>query len=885
MENSSFKKMVEESISFINIHKKIIQENQLSSMLDIEINKQKKQFDQKIKDIIFEARSLSNMIILYPSTSINDASQFLRSTVFQRENKTVYENSSSLPYSSKITWDINNFLKMFPNYLDIFYECVIIYFNNNNSNTNPEYNPFEKPLKFFAGSTFPSLFGFSWCVEFGANYAEAILHLLKLEMKKTDSLLSSQFRKSFIWDVVRHFLHIAGIQNFFHKVLSGNYWNLINENKINVLEQNSPQVLDILTRYLLTFQDDLLKSIDFMPSLLRYFFKRITEIDASRGNLLLELLFFDHTLQPAFLKPKLYLLIPASAPNPSNKLLTLLTKMVKWSLNHEKIPSDFGYLNNSSFSKINLRSITKEIPNIKNDFYVDGIYAQELIQNECIKFGLMQISVNDILFICKIVNESIDKVQEFSKQECEKLKNMCSLNFNYADNQAQTSSSVPELLDFWFQLYKLPDLPEGFPAHYSYEPTLALPIIVTPEQQAYEMNINKKDEFIKMILHLQKYLITLRPSESAPQNLTEFLEFQKERALRSSMTELLTKTKAIQNKIDRSGKSVDEILLTLQYVVCNGLKKSSKILNNSFKNQQFLTLLSDFLSESQNTKHQLDLIYLQYVIKIFNQRNKDIKENMEKTKSYLLNSQNDWFEYFFTYAKKLLSFAEFLNIHSQYFLILTKQLHSGLCLQLLSSKHHSSPNIIDSATDEIINNNYNNLLLEFQKRKKSNLILDIILDSNCLNEPILIFKDGVLYGTPLERLENIEKCILILKNIVNELNDENVQSLHKSVSVQIPYLGTNQKSIKTRSFSLIDNPLLENLYHDPKSMKSSISLKSLFMYVILKAMTPHLSTLSKYISYFLITENEQIKILTTKEKRHALLFINTVQKIIDSIQK
>lgn len=74
-------------------------------------------------------------------------------------------------------------------------------------------------------------------------------------MKKKD-LLSSDFRNSYIKEIIRQFINMAGFHSYLHNALSSNYWKLINDERMNSsIEQNTQRWFEVLSEYVKDFGD------------------------------------------------------------------------------------------------------------------------------------------------------------------------------------------------------------------------------------------------------------------------------------------------------------------------------------------------------------------------------------------------------------------------------------------------------------------------------------------------------------------------------------------------------------------------------------------------------------------------------------------------------
>ncbi|KAK8894477.1 hypothetical protein M9Y10_022911 [Tritrichomonas musculus] len=820
-----------EKFDVFTLHKKIIQANQLSTMLSDDITRQRSLIDSTIQQYIYNLRTFCFLDTWYLRLSMADVSQFLQSAIKKRSISEIYKNPSSLPYNTKETLKINNILKSFPNYHKIFLECVSIYFNSNHS--DPEYDPCDKALTFFASSTLPSLFGYCWCVEQGSQYIDVIIFLLQVEMQKKD-LLSSDFRNSYVKEIIRQFMNMSGYNIYLHTALSSNYWKLINDENLNKSALlNTPGWFEILANYVKEFEDELYNSIQILPLIVRYFFKKISSIDQS--GLLIEYIFFDYLLQPAILNPKLYNLIPETAPSPSTLYLTSITRLIKWSLHPDLIQPEFNFVKTDipSFQKINMRRIITTISKCEGSVY--GIYSSVLSGITDGKCHLLLISVNDILFITKIINETIDKITNHPPETITKLKKMCEIDITLKKG---------EIIELWFHTFKTPPIPDDLIKPPDHLQKMYLPLIQTKKQKEIEeSNIDIKEksktqtpeeiEFSKTIKHLINYFKGLSPSPNKPRTLPGFLNYMAIHSSQIGSTEWQTKTHAIRLKLKYSNKTVDEILQALVETIDNDLYKSSNLLKQCFHYQQSANELIQVKDQRTVLSDSLSPILHQSIIKLYINRHSEIINEVNENRAIFLKLQSKWFEFLDIKIKDLLSFSLLLGLNKSNCYHLIKQFHSTLC-QNLPLYDFKLANQEYLKNDKMINDDYDQLLKSFVKNTKSSNMKILFKIPNYFDHVVKKISIGSKYGAPLERLEQIDESIQMIKKLyLLEIGEE----------------------------------------------CSKDDLNTLLIYVILLARIPDLDSLSKYIEHFLISKEETVVILNDDEQNVVQFFLNGASQV------
>ncbi|KAH0787365.1 hypothetical protein GPJ56_008717 [Histomonas meleagridis] len=806
--------------SFHYIHQQIIQEKQLQSMLSDDVSRQRQMLDTTIRKLLSDLRSFCFLDTWYPRLSMSDVSQFLHSSIYKREDHKVYESPSNLPFSSSITLKINSFLKAFNSHLPLFLRCVNYYFSRPSSKL--PYNPCDKPLSFFASSTLPSLFGYCWCVEEAVAYVHTLCDLLKLQIIYCGSVTSYEFRNSFIREIIRMFMHMTGVQKYLQLALSTDYWTLINDEELAKAPVDSPEQIQILVGYVKKFTEDLLSSLSHMPTIIRYFFKVISTFNDA--DTLIEFMFFDYLLQPALLNPKLYALIPETAATPTLSLTTF-TRLFRWSINPSTILQKFSDVLNKceGFKTLGVKRIIDRLSHFSGE--VTGIYSKKLQEVTNVRSNLLLTSANDVLFISKIISDSIDHI-EYKQSDKDKLLSLCSF-------QSQLNLETDELIDFWYHSFKLPEIPSDVIVKSKTEVVeLVLPIMevkVKPLQ---------KDEYYKIISHLINYLQDIRPDPNAPNNLLDFLKYQKERALQNSSTEMLTKTQAIENKIIRCKKPEKEILNSVSNMVTAGIQKCSEELALNFELQECYEQLSKISKGAASMNAQLVPIIHQALLHLFFHRNKDVKQEIERNKKTFLSQPKQWNDFLIPMNQKIIAFAQSLGLDQQHHMKLTRQFHSEL-LKMLTFANFLNVNKDLVKEDKKVTAAYDKIMKAFMKEKYSSVLTQLFNTPSCFDSVVHILDKGTQAGAPLERLEQIGMSMDVLHDI---------------------YLFEAGEGCPGDDFL------------------------PLFVYALLRTKLPNLASLCKYLENYLMSAEESVRLLEAKEKFEVTTFLSAADYIMQQVK-
>ena len=809
-----------------NIHHQIIQEKQLSSFLKGEIQHQKENLDKSIKDTISAHRNFGLLDIWYPKLTETAIVNFLKSSIFTREKRQVFDSPSTLPYSTQITSKINGFLKNFNSHINAIVECANIYFERD-SKALP-YIPCNSEIQFFSSSTFPALFGYGWCVEQSAAYADAIIELLKLQLKKTGSVGSVDFRNSFIRDIIRQFMHTSGIQKFLRLSLSSIYTQFLYDDNISVLTPNSVEYYTALSSYAAQFTNKMIEYLPFMPSQLRYFFSRCYDTakeiygeDSTQPHQLIEIFFFDLLLQPALVNPKLFALIPETSVVPRTTHNTLLTRMFKWSTSPNTIPENIkntGFAENDEFKSIKINDLLNML--CSYDGEIDGIFSAKLQRVSDMYFHLLLMSVNDISFLFHIINTSIDKTQLEPKVK-EALK-------NFASAEQLINLKSDELIDFWFTSFKLPTQ-KFTPPDLKQNPVLYLPILPTQEIEL------PKDKIASVIDHLIVYLEDLPALPGTPETLHEYLQYQKKKAIENASVDLVTKTQAVLAKINSTGASDEEILNRVSLTVNKRVQSHGKEFASIFEQQEAFSKLDYIKKKIISMNNELTPIVHQSLLRLFLVKNKAVQQAITFDKKKLVLQVNDWLNFFKPVSDNFLKFSEQNGLDSTHNMPILRQLHSTLVSMIPYYDFYDGNPQLEQEDQKVLES-YDKQLENFLKEEYSPTLVQLFANPSCFDQPIEVLRHGTSFGAPLERLQQIMSAMEITQNIYSFEAGEGCPG---------------------------DDFL------------------PLFMFVLMKTKLPNLSSLLNYLSHFLFSTEGQIKLLDSMENYCATTFRSSSEHIIE----
>ncbi|OHT02725.1 hypothetical protein TRFO_30090 [Tritrichomonas foetus] len=589
--------------------------------------------------------------------------------------------------------------------------------------------------------------------------------------------------------------------------------------------EDSKECFEILLSYVKLFIEDLLRSIFHMPTLIRYFYKRVADIDDS--GLLVEFLFFDYLVQPALMNPKLFALIPETASQGSGSYMTTLTRLFRWSLNPSSIPEKYKFIEELEvFQNLNVRQIINTLSNF--DGKIKGVYATEFHTITEIRYHPLLLSVNDIAFLLRIINDTIDEI-DIDPNEKKKIVQLCSF-------QSNLNLENDELIDFWFQSFKDPEVPKNSLIISNDESILLkLPIIRTPAVPTFD----PKDLYVKTIYHLQGYLQMAHSNSKSPQTLIKYLEEQERRANQTNSIEWLTRTQAIKAKLERCERTENQILKSLFDIINYGLKESSSRLAVSFRHEEFTDEITNKLRDISNMIAQLSPNIHQSLLRLYLHRNKEIKIDVERNKLKLLAKPQEWIDFLTPMTQQIVAFGQSLKLDKSDCFRLTRQFHSEICSSLTFNMYRTANPQFESE-DQSINRKIKRILKKFLKENYSKTLDQLFKTPSCFESAINTLKQGAAVGAPLEKLEQITSSMNIIQNIY----------------------------------------LFESGERCPGD-----DLLPLFIYILLRSKLPYLVSLTNYIRHFLMSIEETVNVMDSKEKYVITTFLTATEHIIDEANK
>lgn len=818
------------TLSLYQIHEKLVEEHRLLAILDSDIERKRSTINEKHRKILLEYRSLCFMNTWYPILSLTNVSDFLKSSIYKRGEHRVVD-IDDIPSKLGDVRKMKKFLRNFEKYSSLLWKCADIYFSG--SDKNPKYNPCSKTISLFAASTFPALYGYCWSKEEGIEYVSKLCIMLELQVtkatKKNDDIneggvYSYDFRtRSYIREIVRQFFHMQGVQKYLSHAIGSRITDMLHDERLfkdeEIFRLNSEQLV-ILLEYAQKFGKGLVESMCHFPSLVKHFFKKAHEI---AGDKLIKILFFDFMLKPALVNPKLFALIPETAHVPNSCVFTDLSRLFWFAANpqllenkHEEHEPLKGLMQDERFHQLkgSFDQLFEKL--INHDGEVSLISRTELGNTIDYHYKLMCISVNDLALIADIVNAAAPNI-EGDEDAVRKLKEAVNFNINLHNDKVH---------DFWFKRSSKDKNPSA-----NDDLEVALPVL-GPD------NVTSTPEFSAEIKYIAQLLQDTRPDRRAPENFIDFLNFQKERArsIHSLKTEIRCQA-AIAKMVNLDQ---DTILPSLNVMANNYLAMDKRKLALAFRHQEFVDSLSTIVRNASTMSSQLTPIIHQAILNLFLTKKSHIKTEIAKNQASLLDNVHEWQEKFPQLVSELTAFATSLGLSDpKHHNRLSRQFHSELCTKLpfeQFKKQHTSYGDKDKA----LTSQYKEILEKFLQDKYSKALEQLFQNPGCFGSAINTLRNGTARGAPLERLERISECMVIIQDI---------------------YLFEAGEGCPGDDFL----PLV--------------------VYTLLRTELSGLTSLSMYMQHLLISLNDSVKLLDSKEKYVTTTFLTAIDAISSMMSK
>lgn len=808
------------TLSFRALHEKLIQEECIHKMIASDISQKQEELDKRIRTWISDLRYFCVLDIWYPSLSMSNVSEFLKLSKFMRETHKVYDSLSAVPVAS--SKQIEQFLSNSQRYVRVLCKCADYYFETVSDDMRCRCVPGEKVVSFFAASTFPALFGYSWCKEQGLMYIEGICMMLVLQTSKSH-VMSVEFRtKSYLRDIIRHFFHMEGIQKYLRKALGTKMTDMMHDSKFLRHDRAttvSKKYMDTLFQYALKFKQGLIESLGHFPPLLKFFFRRAFEIGEMA---LVKLLFFDFVLSPALANPQLFgITSETTYVVQTKRIVSDLNHLFRWAMSPESAAEgderviEFKELIESpEFQDLSLQKVLDKLVEPKDQ--VSGTSLLQLNSVTNAGYHWLLLSLNDLQFISEIVRHSIDHIQGEEPRVKQELERLTDFGLNLQSD---------EIIDFWFKSTTLP-------------PETLRGMRGTIHPEVFELNLQILETKFEdadsdpAFDPLVRYLQTMKPNRAAPDTLSSFLQFQRDQATQSKNPALAAKTQYLQQKL--KDITDDEAHKALDQAIEKGLCQAKHDLAVVFRHQECIEHVTAEAGSVSTINDQLAPIIHQAILSLFLNRHKEIPKDVGTRKSELLTSPSVWRDLFVSLNNDLRSFVSEMGmsdpIHHKR---LTRQFHTKLCAELPIREYRKLHHDLLS-TDKALVAGYDAALEKFMKDKFSKVLAQIFQAPECFASAIEGFQGRTRYGSPLEFLQRIGECMVAVQDIY--------------------------------------------LFEAGEACPAD-DLLPLFVYTLLRAKLQNLFSLSRYLDAMLIQANDGVKMLDPKERYVATTFMTSVDAI------
>jgi hypothetical protein len=741
--------MVESDV-FQSVHRQVIQEARFKSLLASQIESERANIDVTVRKLLSSLRSFCLFDIWYSRLNAKNgknAAPFLESSIYKREGRRVYGSPADLPYDPPVRERIAKFCRMVPRHMPIVLRCINEYLGSvlQSNPRPPPFVPGDSCFYFFVFSTFPSLFGYGWCIELGSEQVHAICDLIVQQLKATRGPTTVEFTKSYARELVRQFCHMAGIQRFFQLSLANEFYMLLVDeqqfDKVVLFSGADASVLKIVIKYAKRFVDRMVDSLPKMPALVRYLFARAFAAaealygeDSKDALALLEDLFLEGLIRSALLDPKLYGLIPETATATSICGAHLL-RIIRWRLHlkdgrariDERFIAEFA--NDPTFEAIRVGELLHALGHF-DARGVEGLSIEHVQKVAQLDHFYHLTSVNDVLFLAQAIAKTIDGVGDAPE-----LKAACDLSVNLEGD---------ELIEFWD---RGTTLPEGClrapPSRADQVPTLTLRIFDATSAAAQTPD----DGCIRPLI---SYLQAVPPAPA--QTLVEFIRLQQQRAQRAGDTDLLRRTVLVGRRLAQSGLAEADMLSAVRDVVRRRVAEQAHMLATAFHVQANHDNLRKIERDAAALSRDLEPIIHLSVVRSFLASKEGAAFEREAA------AVDAWGPFFVRSSQEFARFIEKYHFDPTAMRKLLRQLHARFTERLPVKLERT-------AKDVAMEQKYEELMVQFMNDAFSKPLQRIFETPACFDGALEMLRTGTSIGTPLERLTKICECVDVLQDI------------------------------------------------------------------------------------------------------------------------
>jgi hypothetical protein len=338
-------------------------------------------------------------------------------------------------------------------------------------------------------------------------------------------------------------------------------------------------------------------------------------------------------------------------------------------------------------------------------------------------------------------------------------------------------------------MFKMPILPNGFKFsdETSEKPQIVLPLLGSIENSPAKTPVNV------LTTHFLNYLQGLKIDPKAPANLEGFLKYQRDKATQEHSTEWLTRTQSIQEQISQSGVSDEEILGDVSQALKKALSSSKGSLVSSFVHQECFDDLRQIAKHAAGLKRQLAPIAARIFLASFLEEHKSVGVELHRDKQRFVTKPEDGLARFRQLMNDSGQYAKMKGILDKKFHILIgRQLLSELCRIATIEDYLALP---ANAKTAISQESYDRILATFTSGKLSGTLQALVKQPAKFEPAIGLFRLALNYGTPLEKLAQIQLGLARLKDIYLFEEGEKPADEDRLMAIQFALIGARVENL------------------------------------------------------------------------------------------
>lgn len=644
-----------------------------------------------------------------------------------------------------------------------------------------------KPKEFFACSTIPSIFGHHWTVELRVGF---INFLMEIVDKFPGSVLSNNFRDSWLFDCIKNYIHVSGIHRFLSISIRELILQFIRDEKLVELSKNQNSAFfDKITDYAEKMIEQMSSHLSIFPADVKLLFKRFIEKCPAEDKLnRIELLFMDGLLIPSVSMPTTYGVIPAtyfydmSLDGPARNL-QILGQSLRYILHKNQASFRYPDVDFSRLFQLPLPQLLESFAEV-NDNEIKGPKIVEILPILGLHYITMLYSISDILLLGYVIQGSKSTIATNLLNYANKMPVTQPVNFSFFRYEAW---------DFKVFGIEKPDIPEN---------EIEGPQNTTSSKAA------------EAIFKMLEYIPT---NPNVPNDILGFIKFYEKQNLitKNFVSESYVRhLEIIYNEVPQDQRSMilpaleDEMRRRMAYIARN-----HKTLVNVYYQIKILDYEADGYQEKLDAS--IPMLYGQ-LLNLYLLKNPDVKDDLNCKKA-LFTIHEGIFEQFFREQMKKL--AEIINPIADFALAgVTCHFHTYVMQKVpLKVFKDKNPDLakIDSAIlknpdtliSSICDDSYDNLKIMFQNPSLFSVAIQLI-------------KNAAIVQLPIEAMNRMTQTVELLNQMFKIEVNSNPNPEELAAMFNYVYLSSKINDIysfaKYIEFFLIKVPQFEYKFTDEK---------------------------------------------------------------------